>query len=211
MLEISCITGGSIQTNCYLLNDNNNVLLIDYVPEAEKIIVKNNFSVDKIFLTHIHFDHFENLSLFQKKFSFELGLSKTGYEFLKNPDMSILSMFPPYILENYKNLNLENCKVYADGNIIEWNGHNLEVFESPGHSPDCLMYILREQKTVFTGDTIFLNSVGRTDLPGGSFNDLKKSVKRLFDCIDDDYILLPGHGDETTVSYEKENNFFLNR
>ncbi len=209
MLNLNTIVGGSIGTNSYILEENNKILLIDFVPDVEYFISKNKFIIEKLLLTHIHFDHFENLSIFQKKYSFELYLSDEAYNFLKNPDYNILSFFPPKIIDNINNLNLNNIKICKENDIINWNNHKIKVIESPGHSPDCLMYILEENKSVFTGDTIFRGSIGRTDLPGGDFKKLINSINKLFTLIENDYILYPGHGPKTKVDYEKKYNPFL--
>jgi glyoxylase-like metal-dependent hydrolase (beta-lactamase superfamily II) len=209
MLNITKVVGGSIFANCYIIEENNHVILIDFVPEVEKIIRDKKYFIHKILLTHIHFDHLERLSEFQKNYSFGLGLSRKGYDFLKNPDKKLLLIFPPFVLENYKNLNLDNAEILNDYDVIDFYDHKIEVFESPGHSPDSLMFILRELKTVFTGDTIFEGSIGRTDLPGGDYNTQMTSIKKILALIDEDYKLLPGHGDETTVINEKNYNYFL--
>lgn len=211
MLKINTIVGGSIGTNSYLLEENNKILLIDFVPEVEKIIEKNNYILEKILLTHTHFDHLEGLSNFQKKYSFELFLSNKAYSFLKNPDLIILSYFPPEVSVNIKSLNLNNVKICDENDNINWNVHIIKVLESPGHAPDCLMFILDEKKSVFTGDTIFHGSVGRTDLPGGNFDEMISSINKLFSIIDDDYILYPGHGPKTNVDFEKKFNPFLKK
>ena len=211
MLKISTIIGGSIGTNSYILEENKKILLIDFVPQVEKIIKDNNLDLESIILTHTHFDHMEGLSGFQKKYSFQLYLSTNSYNFLKNIDKNIFSIFPPIMLNDIKNLNLDNVKVCKENDIIKLNDNKIKVFESPGHSPDCLMLILDEIKSVFTGDTIFHGSVGRTDFPDGNFENMINSIKKLFSIIDDDYVLYPGHGPETTVDFEKKYNPFLKK
>lgn len=211
MLNISTITGGSIGTNSYLLEENKKVLLIDFVPQVEKIIEDNNLDLESIVLSHTHFDHLEGLSNFQKKYSFKLYLSNNSYNFIKNPDKIMLSIFPPVMLTDIRNLNLDGVKVCKENEIIRLNDHKIKVIESPGHSTDCLMLILDEMKSVFTGDTIFKGSVGRTDFPGGNFDEMINSINKLFNIIDDDYILYPGHGPKTTVDFEKKYNPFLKK
>ncbi len=209
MLKIDTVVGGMIGTNSYLLEEDNKILLIDFVPEIEEIIEDNKYIVEKILLTHTHFDHFEGLSKFQKKYSFELYLSDISYKILNKPDDRILAFFPPKVHSNYKNMSLEKARICKDDDIINWNNHKIKIVESPGHSPDGLMFILEDKKLVFTGDTIFNGSVGRTDLPGGNFNQMIESINKLFLKVNDDYILYPGHGPQTNVDFEKNNNPFL--
>ncbi len=209
MLNIQKIIGGSIQTNCYLLEYDNDIILIDFIPEVENIIIKKNYRLNEILLTHIHFDHIEELSSFQQRFKFRLGLSKAGYNFLRKPDSNLLLFFPPEVIKNYKNINLDLVKIYTENEILTWNDQHIQIIESPGHSPDGLMFILKEKRIVFTGDTIFYSGIGRTDLPGGNFEQIKLSIKKLFGLIEYDYKLYPGHGKDTSVQFEKNNNPFL--
>ena len=209
MIKIHTVPGGSIMTNSYIIEENNNILLIDFVPEVEEIIKKNNYKVDKIFLTHVHFDHLEGLSKFQKNHFIDIFVSKEGLECLQYPENDFIMIFPEEVISNYKNLNLNNFNVLANNKIIIWNNHEIKVLKSPGHSADGLMFIIDEIKSVFTGDTIFYGSVGRTDLPGGNFETMIDSINRLFESVDDDYKIYPGHGPATTVLFEKNNNPFL--
>jgi hydroxyacylglutathione hydrolase len=217
MLNIKKIIGGSIGTNCYVIEDpaktsdgKTAVVLVDYVPEAETYIAKNDFNVDKILLTHIHYDHIEYLSLFQKKHDFEICLSGLAYTTINDPGKNLVA-FTPFMDEYDRTdkVNLDRAKKVSDGDIIMWKDHSFKVLSSPGHSPDSLMYVLDEKKCVFSGDTLFHQSVGRTDFPGSSHEDMINSINRLFEKAGDDYIVYPGHGDHTTVGYEKNNNPFL--
>jgi hydroxyacylglutathione hydrolase len=211
MLKISTVPGGSLQTCSYVITDeDNNAVLIDFVPEITGFLKKNNLKIIKLLLTHIHFDHIEGLSDFQKDNRFEFYLSIEALSFFKEPSKDILYFFPPDIINNIKNLNLENTMIVRENDKISWNNHTIEVLESPGHSPDCLMYILNENESVFSGDTLFYGSVGRTDLPGGNYEELKKSIRKLFSYVPENFKVYPGHGPETTVGFEKKNNPYVN-
>ena len=101
------------------------------------------------------------------------------------------------------------AKVLDDLGIVKWGNHELKVLETPGHSRDCLVFIVDKIKSVFTGDTIFNGSIGRTDLPGGDHNQIIQSIQKLFKYTQDDYLLYPGHGPRTMVDNEKKYNPFL--
>jgi hydroxyacylglutathione hydrolase len=211
MLKIVTVSGGSLQTCSYaIIDEGKNVVLVDFVPELIEFLKKNNLKVLKLLLTHIHFDHIEGLSDFQKNNDFEFYLSDEALSFLKNPSKDILYFFPPDIIDNIRKMNLKNTIICNENDKISWGEHIIDVIKSPGHSPDCLMFILKENETVFSGDTLFYGSVGRTDLPGGNFNDLKKSINKLFSLVPDDFKVLPGHGPATTVGFEKKNNPYIN-
>jgi hydroxyacylglutathione hydrolase len=208
MINIKTIVGGIIGTNCHIIEDGGSIVIIDFVPEIEDVIRKSGYIIDKILITHVHFDHIAFLSMFQKKNKFELYISQSGFEDINNTDNNFMNQIPG-LMESYEKISLENAKVVMDKDIIKWKDHEIEVIESPGHSRDSLMYIIHENKTIFSGDTLFYESIGRTDLPGSSHEDILKSIKKLFLVSDDDYSLYPGHGPSSTVGHEKKYNPFL--
>lgn len=212
MIDINIIPGGSIGTNCYLLvdRDNSEALLVDYVPEAERIITAEKLSVDVLLLTHIHYDHIEGLSSFQKDHKFDLYLSEFGYDNINDPLKNLVAYTP--FMDEYNNtdkVNLDRTRKIYDDDVIKWGDHSFEVVSSPGHSPDSVMYVLNEKKCVFSGDTLFKMSVGRTDFPGSDHQSMINAINNLFTKTGDDYIVYPGHGDSTTIGFEKKNNPFL--
>jgi hydroxyacylglutathione hydrolase len=210
MININVLTGGSIGTNCYILTgEDGSAVLIDFVPEVSEFIKENNLSLKKLLLTHVHYDHIEGLSSFQRNFYFDFCLSEEAFNFFKNPLRELLIFFPPEVTDNIKNISLDKAKVCSDNEEILWNDHKIKVLKCPGHSPDSLSFAIDELKCVFTGDALFNGSIGRTDLPGGDFGVLKKSIKRLYSVLSDDFTVYPGHGPETAVGFEKKNNPFV--
>src|SRR4030043_96978 len=111
MSNILTVAGGEFQTNCYIIEENNEIILIDFVSEAEDIIKKRNYKINKILLTHVHFDHIIGLSDIQKKYNFELILSENAYKNINNPDLNLLSLIPEIFRKNIKNVDLNNSKV----------------------------------------------------------------------------------------------------
>jgi hydroxyacylglutathione hydrolase len=209
MLKINTLIGGSIGTNCYVIEDNSDAICIDFIPEAEDFIAKNKLNPEKILLTHIHFDHLEGISKFQKKHNIELILSFPSFENINSPQHNLLAYTSPLETFLKSQIDLNNARTVKDAEILKWKNHEISIMESPGHSAESLMYIVVEEKCVFTGDTIFYLSVGRTDLPGGDFSTMISSIKKLFNKIDDEYTIYPGHGPKTKAGYEKKNNPFL--
>ena len=209
MVNVIPLIGGSIGTCIYLLEEDGNIVLFDFVPQVEDLIRKNGYIPDKVILTHIHFDHIEMLSNFQKKYPFELLLSGEALEGINDPSRTLLEFVPELIRGPVLPVDLKNSKIIRDNDFILWKGHSIEAVSSAGHSPDSMMYIFRENKCVFTGDTIFYGSVGRTDFPGSSQEQLLASIKKLFTKIDDDFTLYPGHGPKTTAGFEKLNNPYI--
>ncbi|MDP1629647.1 MAG: MBL fold metallo-hydrolase [bacterium] len=195
---------GSFETNCYLAGDADTLecAIIDPGAEAEKII--NRIKIGRlkpkaILLTHGHFDHFGAVSELKEKFGIPVLLDKDD---LKAIDESI----------NFAlRFNINISKPYPDeliksGDIIRIGKYSLEVLETPGHTPGSVCYLADYE--IFSGDTLFKNGVGRTDLPGGNTGELKKSLQKII-RLDENLKIFPGHGEETTIGTEKKTNPFL--
>ncbi|HOF00996.1 MAG TPA: MBL fold metallo-hydrolase [Spirochaetota bacterium] len=208
-MKVETIVGGSIQTNCYIIISGNSCSLFDFVPEAEDFIKNRKLKVENVFLTHIHFDHFENLFDFQKRYDFKLYMSQIAYENINDKSKNLLCSIPKEFYRDVLDVKLDNAEILYDNAVVEWKGKRIVALESPGHSEDSLVYILPDEKIVFSGDTIFYGSIGRTDLSGSSYDDIFKSIKKLFSKISDEFILYPGHGPFTNVEFEKKHNYFL--
>lgn len=169
---------GPIETNCYLLEDSGDLGLIDPGDEAEKIIEKAKESgaiFKKIILTHTHPDHIEALESVQ---------SKLGGEVLVHT-------------EEAGEIKHKNKKALKEGDVIKIGKSELKVIHTPGHTPGSFCLLGKDK--IFTGDTLFLNGCGRTDLPGGDWKALEKSLIRLEKLIKPGMQVLPGHGETFQV------------
>lgn len=200
------------QMNCYLYFDESTgeCLLFDpgvyYDEEKNKlqdIISENNLNVSKIINTHGHLDH-----VLGNKFAKEIteapiyfySSDKNFYENAVNQGrMYGVEIDEPPIPD----------KEISPGDMIDIGDSKLRTIHTPGHSNGSLSFIDDKNKIIICGDLVFKNSVGRTDLPGGDMDLLLKSVQTLFDEVEDDYQLLPGHMENTTVGLEKKYNPFL--
>jgi hydroxyacylglutathione hydrolase len=101
-------------------------------------------------------------------------------------------------------------KYLNEGDTVEFGSTSLKVLFCPGHSAGHIVFYNEEEKTVIGGDVLFRESIGRTDLPGGDFDILRRSIKEKLFTLPDDVIVFPGHGPETTIGYEKQHNPFIN-
>lgn len=199
-MKVATITVGPIAANCYILYEDKAVI-IDPGAEPQNILAELNklsIPLEYIIYTHAHWDHMGA--------AFELK-EQTGAKVI----MSVNDT------ETYKSFNLsawlgfegkpaEPDIFVKDGEYITAGAIKLKVIETPGHSPGGIS--LYTDGFLFSGDTIFYNSIGRTDLPGGDIKVLEDSIRNKIYTLDDDVEIYPGHGPATSVGWEKENNPF---
>ncbi len=197
---LKCIPVGELQTNCYIIADENTreALVVDPGAEGDRIlkyITDNSYNVKHIVLTHGHADHISALKYMKEKTGAKVIIHSEDAPALKDGRVNL-----SLLLGN--ELTLDAPDIYAkDGDSIEIGQHTFKIIHTPGHTPGgiCLL----SDKVLISGDTLFLCSIGRTDLPGGNFELLIESIKRKLFILDDDTIVYPGHGDKTTIGAEK--------
>ena len=195
MLNMKHLALGAYQTNCYLVwgEDASTCVVIDPGYEPDTVLAeakKLGKEIAAIFLTHGHFDHVGAV----KDIVAETGCPV----YLCAEDLSM----PPQMTAG----TLYYTHTYGEGDFVELAGLSFKVLHTPGHTPGsvCLMC----ENTLFSGDTLFWGSCGRTDLPGGSWSTIRVSLKRLAD-LNGDYEVYPGHGDVTKLSFERNFNPYL--
>jgi glyoxylase-like metal-dependent hydrolase (beta-lactamase superfamily II) len=207
MLRVECTPVGRLLSNSYLLYDPEwgEGIIIDAGDDVEEIIravEMSDVEVRGIYLTHGHFDHV----LAVRDLKEELGC---GFYIHEN-DAMILSRVPldaKYFLEVDVDQPPEPDGWVFDGQILRVGGHEVKVIHTPGHTPGSVCYLAGE--VIFTGDTLFAGSIGRTDLPGGSLQDLLNSISVKILSLPDHYAVYPGHGPSSTIGVERRLNLFL--
>jgi hydroxyacylglutathione hydrolase len=210
MMNWERIPLGALQTNCYVVwNEKNQCLVIDPGEEGEKII---SFLKDKqlkplaILLTHAHFDHIGAVDVLRERYSIPLYVHEKEAKWLLDPALNGSQLFmmgemirlkpADYVLTSEDTLQIENF--------------SLELFATPGHSPGSISFYIKEMNAVIAGDTLFMGSIGRTDLPGGNHKELLASIHDNLLVLPEETAVLPGHGPETTIGNEMDSNPFLN-
>ena len=195
MINIKTLPLGAYQTTCYLVwgENSDTCVVIDpgYQPEVVLAEAKRyGKTIAAIFLTHGHFDHVGAV----KDLVAEVGCPV----YLCEDDLSM----PPQMTAG----PLYYTHTYAEGNFVELANLSFKVLHTPGHTPGsvCLMC----ENAIFSGDTLFWGSCGRTDLPGGSWHTIRASLKRLAE-LSGDYEVYPGHGDSTRLDFERKNNPYM--
>lgn len=204
ILEI--LTVGALETNCYILGDEKTkqAVIIDPGGDFEIIeehLKKLKLKVQYIILTHGHVDHIGALGELKKATQAEILIHSKDSAMLYDPNQN-LSIF-----SGDKIIPIKADKLLEEGDIIQCGGIKLEVLHTPGHTPGGIS--LLTDKMIFTGDSLFCGSIGRTDFPGSSFQKLIKSIKDKLLSKDDDFIIYPGHGPSSTIGEERKNNPFL--
>lgn len=194
---------GILENNNYLLIDENSkeAVLFDcsgYVSEIEDILKEYDAKLKYILITHGHFDHILGLEKFHEHFP-----ETPIYAPIKDKDLiEEVATFVDRYVGGLGKINVPSITKYIDENEDLSIGNNkIKIFNTPGHTKGGVCYLVDDK--LFSGDTIFLGSVGRTDLPGGSYEQLKKSVQNLLTTLGEDVNIYAGHGDFTTVKYEK--------
>lgn len=194
---IKCLPVGQLEANCYIVTDEGTLecAVIDPGDESNTIldyIEDNKLKPVVIMLTHGHYDHTGAAETVSEETGAPIWINKADVQTER--------------LSDYKYFAPEGTKFYSDGNIIEVGSLKFRVMETPGHSPGSVT--LRCEDALFTGDTLFRGSCGRTDFDGGDINALMASLRRLAD-IPGDLEVYPGHMDPTMLSKERATNYYM--
>lgn len=190
---------GSIQTNCYLVFDKKSGILIDPAVFEQKIldfIKKENLKIEYILLTHGHFDHISGAAAFAKKLSAKICLHQDDLLLTRGLARNVGRIW------GYKSKSFQPDIFLEDGQKFKVGDLEFEVIHTPGHSEGGVCFYFEKQKVIFSGDTLFAGSYGRTDLPGGDEEKIFESIKKLLKLPPETKVY-PGHGEETKVGEER--------
>lgn len=197
-MQLASFTVGYIETNCYVVSDENTLdcAIIDPGAESQRIldyIESNNLKCHHILLTHGHSDHVDGVDGLLEE------LDATVYMNKKDNAVPIGTGDSGYTAP-------EGTIFIKEGDTIVVGGLSFKVMETPGHTPGGVCFICED--AIFSGDTLFRNSCGRTDFIASSPEDMMKSLARLA-ALEGDYEVFPGHMRSTTLEYERRNNYFM--
>lgn len=194
-MKITTFQTGYLEVNTSILVDGDKAIAIDPGANAERIaeeVSRQNASLKEIWLTHAHFDHIGAIPELLKRFPDAVVYMHPGDKPLLGDGRNRFEPEYPFIERLEK---VADCRELSAAKIIE----------TPGHSPGGVCYYLESEKVLFSGDTLFFESYGRTDFPGGDFHLLQESFRKLAELPDDTKVI-PGHGPATTIGHEKANN-----
>ncbi len=195
---------GEVSTNCYLLcnEKTGDCIIIDPAAEPERI----RKTCDKlqtvpvaILLTHGHYDHMLGADSLRRSYQIPIYAEEHEEALLADSQWNLSGLWSmPY--------TLKADKTVTDGQILSLAGYSIQVLYTPGHTAGSCCYYVESEKTVFSGDTIFYRSVGRTDFPTSRTRALIASIREKLFVLPDDTVVYPGHGESTTIGDEREHN-----
>lgn len=207
-MKIQPFTLGEVATNTYVVyGDGEKAILIDAPDKIERaigFIKENSLELTHILLTHAHFDHVMGLGKIKREFpKAEIFVEENDDFFLRNKgegNIELLSHGFPFMLGAFKPYLDEIPGSYS---FYKEKILNFRVIRTPGHTRGSVCLYDEKEHVLFSGDTIFKSSYGRTDFPGGSHDDLMASIRMLLNTVDDETLVLPGHGEYTHIKDEK--------
>lgn len=198
---------GPVCTNCYLLVNNavKELIIIDPGEQAdmlEKQIEKTGAVPVAILLTHGHFDHATAADALSRKYNIKIYAHEAEQETLENPNLNLCGMVGEH--QTYH----ADCYV-KDKELLHLAGFSIQVMHTPGHTVGGVCYYIEEEKILFSGDTLFQESIGRTDFPKGSASALIHAIQEKLMVLPDDVEVYTGHGEMTLIGYERIHNPYI--
>lgn len=193
---LTVVTGNIYQENCYIIFDDKDSIIIDPGDDFDLIdnaITQNKLVPSAVLLTHGHFDHVGAVKSLKEKYNIKVYMNSDDLEllsFMRTKDFDI-------------DVDIKNLEEIFVGNI------KIKCIKTPGHSKGSVCYIIDD--FLFSGDTLFAGSIGRCDLPGGSPVALLNTLSTIVVKLDDKFIVLPGHGEKSTIAEEKSRNLYLKK
>ncbi len=210
-MNIKCFPLGEIAANCYLVTDDTamTAAVIDPgVPSDELNDALSGYELKYILLTHGHFDHiFGSKSLKDLYPGAKICIHKDDEKCLNDPAWNLVG---DYYNDSGSLPEIKADIVLNGGDTLEFADTFFKVLHTPGHSPGSVCFIDEKNKVIFSGDTLFCLTVGRTDFIGGSFEDMMDSVKKL-SFFDDEFAVYPGHNRTTTIAFERKRNRYMRK
>ena len=197
---IKAIPAGLYDANCYIVMDEKtkDAVVLDPGGDGEMLeraIKDMKANVKSILLTHGHMDHVGGVEYLSDKLNVPFYISKIDEEYMEK--------------DNYVFGSIRNANGYLeDGNALSFGSLNIKVIATPGHTKGGLCFLIEDK--LFTGDTLFQGSIGRTDFIGGSFPEIIDSIKTKLLPLGDEIEVYPGHGPKSSIGYEKGYNMYLN-
>ena len=203
MTQIKSITLGELGNNCYLITDQASGLsaLVDCTDDSKEMRdFIGSAKLEYILLTHGHFDHIGGVAAISRDYGAKVVISAQDASMLSSGKASLSAFF------GIKQDKITPYLTVSEGSSLMLGETQIKVLATPGHTKGGVCYLLKD--CIFTGETLFFCSCGRTDFPGGSSKEIMQSLKRLA-TLEDSLKVYPGHDRTSTIAFEKANNPFM--
>ena len=206
-LKVEQLVLGPVSTNCYfaLNQETKELLIIDPADQPERIfqkVAQMEGTPVAVLLTHGHFDHIFAAEAVRDRYDIPVYACPLETEMLWEPSVNMTQYYG-------RPVSMKADKMPSDLEVFEAAGFKVQMIFTPGHTKGSCCYYFKDEDVLFSGDTLFHGSVGRTDFPGGSSAQIVESLHRLVDALPENTVVYPGHDISTTIGYEKRYNPFV--
>ena len=206
-MKVESIVLGSIGTNCYIVTNEETkecfaVDMAECPQEYVNYIKNNGLEMKALFLTHGHFDHIMGIDGFLSEFDVPVYVHEEDADAMEDPVLNQSSTYT-------SGYTFGKARYLRDRQTLELAGYTFQVIHTPGHTKGGCCYYVASEGVLFSGDTLFQNSVGRTDFVNSSTSDLVHSVREKLFLLPDDTMVYPGHMGETKIGHEKKYNPYV--
>ena len=213
MIKIQTFTFNMLQENCYVAYDETReAAVIDcgafYAHEKEALasfIEQRGLKPRHLLATHGHLDHCFGNAFILARYGLKVEVMGQDDFLVADFGLQARSVFG----FNFDDAEAPVGRFLADGDVVSWGSHSLAVLSTPGHTPGSALFYCKEERVVFTGDTLFRQSIGRTDFERGSYEDMAKSLANVVKQLPAETVVYPGHGPQTTIGLELRQNPYL--
>jgi hydroxyacylglutathione hydrolase len=203
-MEYKRLMTDMFSSNCYIIGDKDEGVVIDPCADSSEILEaaeKLGLNIKYIILTHSHIDHICSVDDLRDKTGARVLVHKDDAAALGDARFNGSALFG--LAKAFKSADM----LLNDGDTIKAGNLELQIIHTPGHTPGGIC--IKVEEKLFTGDTLFKMSIGRTDLGNGDYDDIIASIKEKLMTLDDETIVYPGHGSASTIGYEKKNNPYI--
>ena len=206
-MKIKKYVVGMIGTNCYLVinEETKETVMVDpgaYPAKVKNAVKEQKLKLKAVLLTHAHFDHIMGIDGVREKFQVPVYASEKEQEILQDARLNLSAAYGG-------GYTFSDATYVRDGEELEIAGMKIKVIETPGHTAGGCCYYIAEEEVLFSGDSLFCASIGRTDFPTGSSSQLVRAVRDKLLVLPEDTMVYPGHMEETTIGYERKHNPFI--
>ena len=203
--RIKTMVLGMVGTCCYIVyhEKTREAVIIDPADNADYLVSKcREFGVEPeaVLLTHAHFDHMMAADDIRKTYGCKLYVHMDDEKMLNDPSLNLSGTM------GTEQVSISADHLLRDGDVLHFLNREWKVMATPGHTAGSVCYYIPEEEVVFSGDTLFAESLGRTDLPTGSMSAIVHSIAEKLLVLPDEIMVYPGHGDATTIAHEKQYN-----